>query len=129
MGKYFSPKETNTVPEWNQAVHPRRTYSKVATNLNAVIVCGLFLGPIVFFLFNAFEPTSNARFICSIAAIILGIIIIVSLSSAAENYMSAKDAERDEIVEKLEQINSNIEWFNKSEVQILERLRQGEPKQ
>ncbi|MBR3688956.1 MAG: hypothetical protein IKL85_07775 [Lentisphaeria bacterium] len=129
MGKYFSPKETNTDPVWNQAVHPRRTYSKVATNLNTVIVCGLFLGPIVFILFNAFEPTSKERFLCLIAAIILGIIIIVSLSSAAENYMSAKDAERDEIVEKLEQINSNIEWFNKSEVQILERLSQGEPEQ
>lgn len=108
---------------------PRWIYRKAATNLNAVIICAFVLGPIFYFILGSIKPQGPEWLICVLGIVILAIIIIVCLSSAISNYMLAKDAERDEILEKLEQINSNIERFNKSEVQILERLRQGEPKQ
>ena len=113
----------------NTETKPRWIYRKAATYLNTVIVCAFVFLPIVYFIYGGLKPQSLEGLVCLGVAVILGIISIVCLSSAVSNYMLAKDAERDEILEKFEQLNRNIEWFDKSQVQILERLRQGEPKQ
>lgn len=113
----------------NTETKPRWIYRKTATYLNTVIVCAFVLGPIVFFILGSIKPQGLEWFICVLGIVILAIIIIVCLASAISNYMLAKDAERDDILEKIEQLNRNIEWFNESQVQLLERLRQGEPKQ
>lgn len=96
---------------WNRdsAPRPHWGYRKVATYLNAVIVCCFVLGPIVYFLYTLFKPDSLERFVCSIAGVVLGIISLVCLSSAVEQYMLAKDQERDEILEALDRIRRGIE--------------------
>ena len=81
---------------------PRWIYRKAATNMNAVIVCAFVLGPIFYFILGSIKPQGMEWYICVLGIVILAIIIIVCLSSAISNYMLAKDAERDEILEKLE---------------------------
>lgn len=60
--------------------------------------------------------------------LILCIVIIVKLKAAVKNYMIAKEEDRNEILENLEQLNRKIERLNKTEDQILERLHNEETK-
>lgn len=96
---------------WNRdsAPRPRLGYRKVATYLNTVIVCCFVLGPIVYYFYDHSKPNSMESFLSIIAAVVLGIISIVCLSSAVEQYMLAKDSERDEILEALDRIRRGIE--------------------
>ena len=115
MTPIMTPKEYHSERKWEAAPRPRWIYRKAATYFNTVIVCCFIFGPIVYFFYNAFTPNSVERFVCGIAAVVLAIISILCLLSAVEQYMLAKGAERDEIVEALERIHRSIEGDEQKE--------------
>ena len=109
MTPIMTPKEYHSKGKWEAAPRSRWIYRKAATYFNTVIVCCFIFGPIVYFFYNVFNPSSDGRFVCGIAAVVLGIISIICLVSAVEQYMLAKDEERDEILEALERIRRGID--------------------
>ena len=108
----MTPKPKKEKPSgWNRdsAPRPHWGYRKAATYLNAVIVCCFIFGPVVYLFYIMFKPNSEERFVCGIAAVVLGFISIICLVAAVEQYMRAKDDERDEILESLDRIRRGIE--------------------
>ena len=93
----------------NQDARPREKYMKAGTYLTSVIVCCFIFGPVVYLCYIMFKPDSLERFVCGIAGVVLGFISIICLISAVEQYMLAKDSERDEILEALDRIRRGIE--------------------
>ena len=93
----------------NRDVKPREKYMKAGTYLTSVIVCCFIFGPVVYLCYIMFKPATMERFVCGIAGVVLGFISIICLISAVEQYMRAKDEERDEILEVLERIRRGIE--------------------
>ena len=108
----MTPKpEKEKTSGWNRdsAPRPRWIYRKAATYLTSVIVCCFIFGPVVYLCYIMFKPDSLERFVCGIAGVVLGFISIICLISAVEQYMLAKDSERDEILEALDRIRRGIE--------------------
>lgn len=109
MAPNMTPKEYHSQRKWEAAPRQRWIYRKAATYFNTVILCCFIFGPVVYFFYILFKPNSEERFVCGIAAVVLGFISIICLVSAVEQYMRAKDEERDEILEALERIRRGIE--------------------
>lgn len=109
MTPIMTPKEYHSKRKCEAAPRPRGIYQKAATYLTSVIVCCFIFGPVVYLCYIMFKPNSEERFVCGIAAVVLGLISIICLVAAVEQYMRAKDEEWDEILEALDRIRRGIE--------------------
>lgn len=70
-----------------------------------------FIVPVIWFALGT--KSHDFALTCWAGAFVLSVAIIGCLISAAEQYGYAKDAERDAILEKLEEINKGIADLNK----------------
>ena len=124
MGKYESPKEMNSDSEKYQTRQPNFIYGRAGRNLAAAIIMSFFAG-VLLLICTMVNLQLNIMLFCGIGAVILVLAVIGCLISAAEQYGWAKDAERDEILEKLDQINKNIERVYNMEYSISMQIHDG----
>lgn len=125
MGKYSNQEEMNSDSEKYYKVNQRGMYKRVAGNLTAVILCVFVFAPILYALSTSGSRDKGSHIFVVLASIVVAILFISCLICAVENYMGAKDAEWNEMAEKLDQINSSIERVYNMEYSINMHIHEG----
>ena len=121
MGKYFNQEEMNSDSEKYQVRRPDFLYGRAARNLAAAIIMSALEGLV----WLGLGAGKDLVIICSVIGVIMAIAIVCCLISAVEQYGWAKDAERDAILDKLDQINSSIERVYNMDYSINMHIHEG----
>ena len=90
----------------------RNYYRRTTGSITAIIICSFFIF-LLHLVGKVMIDDQSVQIFCIILMGILGIVVIACIITAIENYMWAKDAEWNEIIEKLEGINKGIADLNK----------------